>query len=161
VADHWTPSELKETLSGFAKRYIAKRIEDAVLREQETDLIDKIAHAHHTPVIVHAASGVGKSAFSSRIGQGLPAGSLCIIYDFFGNGQYRSATGYRHRHKDALVQIANELAGRGFCHPLIPTPHADSSDYLRAFLHRLNQAVVFFKIRRTRCAFVHRKRCRR
>jgi len=131
----------------FPARCLIKRIEDAVPREQETDLIDKIVHAHHTPVIVHAAAGVGKSVFSSRIGRGLPAGSLSIVYDCFGNGQYRSATGYRHRHKDALVQVANELAGLGFCHPLIPTPHADSSDYLRAFLHRLNQAVIFLKSR--------------
>lgn len=94
------------------------------------------------PVIVHAAAGVGKSVFATRIKLGLPTGSSSVLYDCFGNGQYRSASGYRHRHKDALVQIANELAGKGLCHPLIPTPYAEPSAYVRAFLYRLRQSIT-------------------
>jgi hypothetical protein len=71
----------------------------------------------------------------------LPSGSATILYDCFGNGQYRSATGYRHRHKDALVQIVNELAGRSLCHLLIPTSNAGASDYLKKFIFRLERAV--------------------
>jgi hypothetical protein len=62
------------------------------------------------------------------------------LYDCFGNGQYRNASGYRHRHKDALVQIANELAAKGLCHLLISTSHADATSYVRAFLHRIRQS---------------------
>jgi hypothetical protein len=39
-----------------------------------------------------------------------------------------------------LVQIANELAAQGLCHPLIPSPHAEATDYVRAFLYRLMQS---------------------
>jgi hypothetical protein len=129
----------------FPAPCLIARIEDAIPREHEGDLIDRIVHSHRTPVIVHAAAGVGKSVFSTRIGLSLPAGSFCVIYDCFGNGQYRSASAYRHRHRDALVQIANELASKGLCHPLIPTPHADVSAYLNVFLHRLKQAIASLK----------------
>jgi hypothetical protein len=115
---------------------------EAVPREQESEFTSAIIGASHRPVIVHAAGGVGKSVFATRIGLGLPEGSICVLYDCFGNGQYRNASGFRHRHKDAIPQIANELASRGLCHPLIPTPNADPSAYLRAFLHRLQQSVT-------------------
>lgn len=116
-------------------------IPHVVPREQEPELFRDIAMADGVPVIVHAAGGLGKSVVANRIGTGLPAGSMSVVYDCFGNGQYRSATGYRHRHKDALVQIANELSARGLCHPLIPTQNADNAAYMRAFLHRLRQSV--------------------
>jgi hypothetical protein len=97
------------------------------------------------PVIIHAAGGIGKSIIATRIQYGLPPGSSCILYDCFGNGQYRSATHYRHRHKNALVQVANELAAEGLCHPLIPTQNAEASAYLRGFIHRLKQSVTLLK----------------
>jgi hypothetical protein len=115
-------------------------VDDAVAREQEIDIVDQIIRAG-TPVIVHAPGGVGKSVFATHIGNLLPSGSVSILYDCFGNGQYRSVTGYRHRHKDALVQMANELAAKGVCHPLIPTTNADAGAYVRAFVYRLGQAV--------------------
>lgn len=118
-----------------------EQLADAVPREQETDLIKAIIAAENTPVIVHAEGGVGKSIFATRIKLGLPVGSTTVLYDCFANGQYRSATGFRHRHKDALVQIVNELAGKSLCHLLIPTSNAGASDYLRKFIYRLQQAV--------------------
>lgn len=114
---------------------------NAIPREQEPELLREIVSTTGRPIIVHAEGGVGKSIFASRIAKGLPEGSECILYDCFGNGQYRSASGYRHRHREALVQIANELAAHGLCHPLIPTPHADASAYIRAFIYRLKQAI--------------------
>ncbi len=84
--------------------------------------------------------------FATRIARSLPGGSICSLYDCFGNGQYRNASGYRHRHKDALVQIANELAAKGLCHLLIPTSHADVSSYVRAFVHRITQAAKLIQL---------------
>ena len=110
-------------------------------REQETDVIREILCAEGRPVVIHALSGVGKSVFATRIQQGLPKGSTCILYDCYGHGQYRSATGSRHRHRDALVQIANELAGKRLCDLLVPTAYADATTYLRAFMSRVTQAV--------------------
>lgn len=120
-------------------------IHDAVPRRQEKTLVDAIVAAEGRPVIVQADAGVGKSVFSTRIGSSLPAGSVSIVYDCFGNGQYRNASGYRHRHRTALVQIANELSAIGLCHPLIPALSADPSAYMRAFLHRLHQAISILR----------------
>jgi hypothetical protein len=120
-------------------------VDDAVPREQEPDLLRRIREANG-PVVVHASGGVGKSVFATRIGRGLPPGSVCILYDCFGNGQYRSATGYRHRHKDALVQVANELAAKSLCHLLIPTTNADAGAYVRSFVYRLDQAIRLLRL---------------
>lgn len=129
----------------FPAKCLITDVRDAVPREQAPDLVKAIVAAAG-PVVVHAAGGVGKSVFATRIGQDLPEGSTCILYDCFGNGQYRSAAGYRHRHKDALVQIANELAEKGLCHPLIPTANADGAAYVRAFVYRLKQAATLLRL---------------
>lgn len=131
----------------FPAACLIKDAENVIPREQEPALCRAIVQACGIPVIVHADGGVGKSVFATRIKLGLPADSLSVLYDCFGNGQYRSASGYRHRHKDALVQIANELAAQGLCHPLIPSPHAEPSDYVRAFLFRLGQSIASLRTR--------------
>lgn len=133
----------------FPARCLIETIDMPVPREQEPELIRAIVGAVGRPVIVQADAGVGKSIFSTRITMGLPKNSVTILYDCFGNGEYRSATGYRHRHRTALVQIANELSALGLCHPLIPTVHADASAYMRAFIHRLKQSVSVLHARST------------
>ena len=114
--------------------------ENKVPRAQEADLVAQIVRAN-TPVVLHAEGGVGKSVLSQRIGLHFPENSVTVVYDCFGNGEYRRSGSPRHRHKDALVQIANELAARGLCDPLIPSSNADNTDYLRAFAYRLKQSV--------------------
>ena len=121
-------------------------VEDAVPRSQEAELVTRIVNAN-TPVILHAEGGVGKSVLSQRIRLYLPEDSVAIVYDCFGNGEYRRRGSSRHRHKDALVQIANELAALGLCDPLIPASNADETDYLRAFAHRLQQSISGVRVR--------------
>ena len=129
----------------FPAQNLIETIDDAVPREQEASLVGAIMDADERPVIIHAVSGVGKSVFSTRIGGLLPEGSVSILYDCFGKGGYRSATGYRHRHQDALVQIANEIAAKRLCHPLVPSVHADAADYVRGFVYRLRQAITILR----------------
>ncbi len=131
----------------FPARRMVERLGGAVPREQEPEIFAAIHGANGRPVMLHAEGGVGKSIIATRIHLGLPEGSACILYDCFGNGQYRSASAYRHRHRDALVQIANELADQCLCHPLIPTSKADASDYAKAFLHRLKQGITLLRAR--------------
>jgi len=119
--------------------------EKSIPRAQEADLVAKIVAASSTPVIIHAEGGVGKSVLSQRIKFHLPRGSVSVVYDCFGNGEYRRIGSPRHRHKDALVQIANELAAFGLCDPLIPSSNADNTDYLRAFVHRVRQGIAAIK----------------
>lgn len=120
---------------------LIESIDNVVLRGQHEELSRKILQAGGNPVIIHASAGVGKTVFATRIERGLPFGSVCIVYDCFGNGSYRSRSTPRHRHKDGLVQIANELAAKGLCLPIIPANGADVSDYSREFIHRLRQAL--------------------
>ncbi|GLI39493.1 hypothetical protein KI811_15765 [Geobacter hydrogenophilus] len=129
----------------------SSRIESAdksIPRIQEAEIMANIVAAQ-IPVIVHAEGGVGKSVLSQRIKDYLPANSVTVVYDCFGNGEYRRAGSPRHRHKDALVQIANELASLGLCDPLIPSTNADSTDYLRAFAHRVKQSISAIKAKNT------------
>jgi hypothetical protein len=109
-------------------------------REQEQEILQMLLGAS-TPLVIHADGGIGKSVLAARIAAAMAPGSVAILYDCFGNGLYRNALNFRHRHRDALVQISNELAARGLCHPLIPTAHADTTQYMRAFVGRLTQAV--------------------
>jgi hypothetical protein len=118
----------------------------AIPREQEPVILDTLVNAR-TPLVIHAEAGVGKSVIAARLASAMPPGSVSVLYDCFGDGLYRSTLHYRHRHQDALVQIANELAARGLCHPLIPTVHADAKMYMRAFLHRLTQAANLLRAR--------------
>jgi hypothetical protein len=115
-------------------------------REQEQEILDAILTAE-CPVVIHADGGVGKSVLAARLAVSMPVGSEAILYDCFGDGLYRSALYFRHRHRDALVQIANELAARGLCHPLIPTANADAKQYMRAFVGRLGQATRLLQAR--------------
>ncbi|CAD1796969.1 hypothetical protein XSP_003835 [Xanthomonas euroxanthea] len=108
-----------------------------VPRAQMSDLVKAIIESP-TSMIVSADGGYGKSVVATQIGDALPG--IAFVYDCFGNGGYRSATGLRHRAKDGLVQLANEMAVKGLCHPLIPTPKADDAAYVHAFLARVAQA---------------------
>jgi hypothetical protein len=111
---------------------------NSIVRQQEQAMAKAIVEAN-APLIIHASGGVGKSVLAQRLGRHFPAGSAVVVYDCFANGAYRRAASKRHRHKDALVQIANEFSTSALCDLLIPTPHADTVDFLRTFAHRLRQ----------------------
>lgn len=123
----------------FPVKNLIKQLESIVDRPIVRTLIDTINESHSQKFIIQAEGGVGKSILSTQIHNYIPSGSLSIVYDCFGNGDYRQSSSARHTHKIALVQIANELAGLGLCHPLIPTTSAGPSEYIKAFLFRLKQ----------------------
>ena len=127
---------LEEWLFPAASRF--ENLETIIPRNQETQLISSITT--HSISLICAEGGVGKSVFAQTIVQHLPPGSAFIAYDCFGNGEYRQKSKSRHRHKDGLVQIANELCLLGLCDPLIPSIKSDSTAYLKAFVHRLSQS---------------------
>jgi len=114
-----------------------ENIDNPIQRKQHETLLKSITAAS-APVIIHATGGVGKSVFARQIAGSLPNGSLGVVYDCFGGGRYRNRSEPRHRHRDALVQISNELASQGLCSPLIPTSTDQDDEILRAFLTRLD-----------------------
>lgn len=126
------PPELEQVLS-------------PVKRDQHENLLRQILDTS-TPIIIHASGGVGKSVVARQLANSLPIGSLGIVYDCFGAGGYRNVSTPRHRHSDALVQIANEIASIGYCEPLMPT-NATEVDYLRSFEDRLSIAISRIRMR--------------
>lgn len=123
----------------FPVKNLIKQLEKIVGRPIVRTLIDTITRSRSQKFIIQAEGGVGKSILTTQIHNHIPSGSLSIVYDCFGNGDYRQSSSARHTHKIALVQISNELAGLGLCHPLIPTTSAGPSEYIKAFLFRLKQ----------------------
>lgn len=114
--------------------------ENLIVREQQNEL-KKFVLQNSFPKIIYASGGVGKSIISVQLAESLPSGSLGIVYDCFGAGKYRNRSHSRHRHLDGLIQIANEIASKGLCEPLIPQPNSsDDVSLIRAFLRRLDKA---------------------
>ncbi|MEN2398365.1 hypothetical protein GKZ90_0001135 [Flavobacterium sp. MC2016-06] len=111
-----------------------------IKRKQHDDLKYHIGISIH-PIIVHAAGGVGKSVFCCQLLSSLPEGSLGIAYDCFGAGSYRNRSESRHKHRDALVQIINELASKGLCDPLLIQNTTLDEDIMRKFLSSLETSL--------------------
>lgn len=115
-------------------------------RVQESDILSALLAARQ-PVVIHAEGGVGKSILAARLAHAMPDGSVAVLYDCFGDGTYRQSLKYRHRYRDAFVQIANELAAQQLCLPLIPSTSADPKAFMRAFVSRLKLAVDVLRAR--------------
>ncbi|WP_454274870.1 hypothetical protein [Roseovarius sp. MBR-154] len=103
------------------------------------DLLSEIA-CSDGPVILKAEGGTGKSVAAMQLPGLLPSGSAAVVYDCFGNGSYRDPRHPRHQPRQALVQIANEMAFQGLCDPLIPSNRASEDAYARTFFSRVEQA---------------------
>lgn len=117
---------------------------DIILTEQQNELI-KIILKSQEAIIIHAAGGVGKSVFAREIPFFLTDDSVAVIYDSFGAGKYRNRSQPRHRYRDGLIQIVNELAGKGLCDPLIAQSAALEDEILRKFLSRLQTTIENLK----------------
>ncbi|QQX89738.1 ATP-binding protein (plasmid) [Cupriavidus necator] len=92
-------------------------------------------------LVIHAEGGVGKTVFMSSLAARLSESHETVLFDCFGMGQYRAPDDARHLPGRGLVHIANDLACRGLCDPLLPST-SNSEDILRAFRTRLEQVVA-------------------
>jgi hypothetical protein len=116
---------------------------EIVPREQLNDASNLIAKRSE-PVFVHADGGVGKTVFISSLAATQSEEYEVVVFDCFGGGAYRSKDQERHLPQVGYVQIANELASRGLCDPLLPGD-AESVALITALRRRLNQAVDTLK----------------
>lgn len=113
-------------------------------RKQYLDLLNDVKTSDQ-PVIIQAEGGVGKTVFSQYVLRALPEGSLGIAYDCFGSGKYRSRSKSRHKHREALVQISNELASLGLCDSLLIEDTTQESDIMRGFISRIESSLKSLK----------------
>lgn len=113
------------------------KVVDRVQLEETVNRIPRLTR----PLVVHAEGGFGKTVFMNSLAARLGDQHEAILFDCFGMGQYRAPHDGRHLSSRGLVHIANELACRGLCDPLLPST-SHSEDILRAFRMRLEQAVA-------------------
>ena len=116
---------------------------EIVSRKQLEDANHLIARTTK-PIFIHADGGVGKTVFVSSLAAAQTDGHEVVVFDCFGGGAYRSKDQERHLPRVGFVQIANELASRGLCDPLLPGD-AESVALIGALRRRLVQTVETLK----------------
>ena len=109
-----------------------------VEREQLAETIARIL-TRPEPLLIHAAGGVGKTVFMQSVARALSARCETVFFDCFGGGAYRSLEDARHLPKNGLMHIANTMAFRGLCDPMLPDS-PDAQTLLRTFRRRLTQS---------------------
>lgn len=90
-----------------------------VLREQLPDAIARMPSLTK-PLLVHGEGGVGKTVFLESLASALSDEHEVVFFDCFGGGAYRSPEDSRHLANRGLIHIANELACRSLCDPILP-----------------------------------------
>ncbi|WP_394140357.1 ATP-binding protein [Vibrio chagasii] len=89
-------------------------------------------------ICLHGEGGSGKTTVLKQVESLLPIGSLMITYDCYGAGTYMDSEAYRHRAKDAYLQIINEISAR-LRLPLLISQDS-SVDFIKAFSLRIASA---------------------
>ena len=113
---------------------------DSILdREQLAAAMDRISEIS-VPLLIKAPGGAGKTVFMQRLATQLELNNEVVLFDCFGGGSYRSPEDARHLPKNGLVHIANTLAFRGLCDPMLPE-NPDVQGMLRTFRRRLTQSL--------------------
>jgi hypothetical protein len=90
-------------------------------------------------VVAHGIAGIGKTTTLRLLEQELPNEWVVLVYDCFGNGEYRSPSESRHLPSRALLQLMNELSDRCGTPLLVEPPQAEP-DLWRLFERRLDAA---------------------
>jgi hypothetical protein len=110
-----------------------------VEREQLSDAVTQVRNLTR-PLLVHASGGIGKTVFMTSLAKSLSDECEVVFFDCFGGGAYRSPSDARHLPKRGLVHIANTLAFRGLCDPILPNI-TDIEALLATFRRRLAQTL--------------------
>lgn len=114
-----------------------------LIREQTSNTV-KIISSSQKAVLIHASGGVGKTVFMKSLSEKLAETHEVVFFDCFGGGAYRSTEGARHLAKHGLIHIANTLAFKGLCDPILPnTP--DEQAIIKTFRNRLEQCLNALK----------------
>lgn len=108
-------------------------------RTQLNEAISRIS-SMSTPLLIHAAGGVGKTIFMYSLASRIATDHEVVFFDCFGGGAYRSPEDARHLPRKGLIHIANTLAFRGFCDPILPNS-PDVQTLLGTFRRRLTQCL--------------------
>lgn len=108
-------------------------------REQLREAMTRIGSSLK-PLLIHATGGVGKTVFMNSLASKVATDHEVVFFDCFGGGAYRSPEDARHLPKKGLIHIANTLAFRGLCDPMLPDS-PDVHSLLSTFRRRLTQCL--------------------
>lgn len=108
-------------------------------REQLSEAMTRIGSTS-TPLLIHATGGIGKTVFMDSLASKIATDHEVVFFDCFGGGAYRSPEDARHLPKQGLIHIANTLAFRGLCDPMLPDS-PDVHTLLSTFRRRLMQCL--------------------
>jgi hypothetical protein len=108
-------------------------------REQLPEAMARVSSIT-APLLIQATGGVGKTVFMDTLATKLAHDHEVVFFDCFGGGAYRSPEDARHLPKKGLIHIANTLAFRGLCDPVLPD-NPDVQRLLRTFRRRLTQCL--------------------
>ena len=108
-------------------------------RKQLSEAVERIARISE-PMLIHASGGVGKTVFMHALASQINDNHEVVFFDCFGGGAYRSPEDARHLPKIGLIHIANTLAFRCLCDPMLPGG-GDLQTLLQTFRRRLKQCV--------------------
>ncbi|WP_420573638.1 ATP-binding protein [Kordia sp.] len=128
---------------------LSKRVE----RQQLQEILIQIEESNGLPICIHGGAGVGKSTLTQQLRDSIPKFCECITFDCYGNGSYLDPSDRRHLHKNALLQITNEIAKKIGIDFLINRNESEDI-YLREFKRRINDAIKILKGRNEKAYLV-------
>jgi hypothetical protein len=125
-----------------------------IQREQLNDILSAISsNSSYLPICIHAGAGIGKSTIVKQIKNNLPKYSECILFDCYGAGKYQNPEDKRHLHRNAIVQLSNELAKSVGTKFLLMQNESDDI-YLKEFIKRIKEGVEILRNRNPQASLV-------
>ena len=138
----------------FPARSAFEPLKKVFKRDQHSEIAKQIVDCPSGHAIIHAEGGVGKTVVAQQLLKAMPKHSFCLAYDCFGGGNYRSPSQPRHRPRDALMQMANEMALAGLCSVLIVPDRLAAPEIFKAFMQRVADACRVIQIRSSKALLV-------
>ncbi|MFB8168296.1 hypothetical protein ACFC60_10145 [Kitasatospora purpeofusca] len=82
-------------------------------------------------VVAHGPAGAGKTTALQQVGDHLPTGSVVVLFDCFGGGDYLSSGEERHTPQRFVTQVINELAHECGTSLIVQPPQVDAELWRR------------------------------
>lgn len=121
--------------------------EKIIQTESFSRVIETIKRSSSRKIVVHAAGGVGKTAFLQYLLSCEDIEGPAVLYDCFGGGMYRSSNHTRHKIRDAFVEIINELYLLGLGDPILKWRTASDDALADLFWRRIEKAAKLIRSR--------------
>lgn len=115
-------------------------VDDPLPAPSRVDLAAAVMNRPGGVVVAHGSAGVGKTTTLTQLRDELPEGSIVLIFDCFGAGQYLNTGEERHSPRRFAMEVINELAQ--LCGtPMLLHPPSDNEDLWRRLSRTITQSL--------------------